>query len=80
MHELRRRAGGGHGCSDLARDMTGLADPGADHPAGGGLTDIDGFTESVIETLRELAEGIRFGYQDAPPCLDISHVFAHALY
>ena len=63
MDEQRRRAGGGEGGRDLARDMAGLAHAGDHHPPGGGREQSHGAREALVEAGGEGAQRGRLATQ-----------------
>ena len=64
VNEHGRRPGRGQGRGDLARDVAGLADPGADDPALGGEQGLYGGGKGRAQAFSHLAEG---------PGLDLDH-------
>ena len=62
MHEERRRAGGGQGGRNLARDMPGFADPGHDDAALALEHELAGAEEAAIDALLQGLDRTRFGH------------------
>ena len=63
VHEMRRRAGGGEGRRDLARDMAGFAHAADDHPPAHRRQRRHGLRERPIQRIRQLGQPGAFGPQ-----------------